>query len=193
MRVVKAGAVVGLRDDGAAGRAAALAAEAERQQALAAAYAAGFDDGVRRAVAQGAEAAPRGAAALEALLAQVSRLHAEEVAATGRTLLTAAVDVAQWVLRHEVSASSRSLLARLEEGATALLPAPGTRVLVSPHDAAAVREWAQRRSGMTVVVDETLQPGDAGVETDAGSVDVSVAAALRIAAEGLAVPVQEDR
>ena len=188
MRVLKAGDVVGVRDDVTAGRTAALAEESQRQEGLAAAYAAGFDDGVRRAVDQGAEAAPRGAAALEALLVQVSRLHAEEVTATGRTVLAAAVDVAQWVLRHELSQSSRSLLARLEEGAAALLPAPGTRVLVNPQDAAAVRDWAARRNGVTVFVDDSLQPGDAGVENDAGHVDVSVAAALRIAAEGLGLP-----
>lgn len=187
MRVVKAGNVPQVRDAQAVQRTAELAAEAERQEALAAAYAAGFDDGVRRAVAQGAEAAPRGAAALEALLAQVARMHAEEVTATGRAVLTAAVDVAQWVLRHEVSQSSRSLLARLEESASALLPAAGTRVLVSAADAGAVRDWAATRSGTTVVVDPALAPGDASVETDAGSIDVSVAAALRIAREALDV------
>ena len=187
MKVLKAGDVAGVRATLVADRTAALAAEAERQQELAAAYASGFDDGVRRAVAQGAEAAPRGAAALEALLEQVARLHAEEVTATGRAVLTAAVDVAQWVLRHEVSAGSRSLLARLEESASALLPAPTTRVLVNAADADAVRDWAAGRPGTTVVVDPALAPGDASVETDAGSIDVSVAAALRIAREALDV------
>lgn len=187
MRVLKAGDVAGVRVSEAAVRTAQLQAEAERQQALADAYAAGFDDGVRRAVAQGADAAPRGAAALEALLAQVQRLHAEEVTASGRAVLAAAVDVAEWVLRSEVSESSRSLLARLEQSASALLPSPTTRVLVSAADADAVREWAGRRNGVEVVVDPSLAQGDAGVETDAGSVDVSVAAALRIACEALDV------
>ncbi len=189
MRVLKANDVVGVRDTRVADRTAEVEAEAERQQALAAAYAAGFDEGVRRAVAQGAEAGPRGAAALEALLAEVSRLHAEEVAATGRTVLTAAVEVAQWVLRHELSGSTRSLLARLEESASALLPSPGTRVLVHPDDADAVRAWAATRSTTTVVVDPSLAPGDAAVETDAGSIDVSIGAALRIACEALDVEV----
>jgi flagellar assembly protein FliH len=190
VRVLKAGdvrAVQAVQVDAAAARAAELAAEAERQESLAAAYAAGFDDGVKRAVDLGAEAAPRGAAALEALLAEVSRLHAEEVAATGRAVLSAAVDVARWVLRGEVSESSRSLLARLDESAGALLPSPTTRVLVSPADEAAVTGWAAGRPAVQVVVDPSLPPGDASVETDAGNLDVSVAAALRIAAEALDV------
>ncbi len=185
MRVVKAGSVAGLRDAQAQQRTAELSAEAERQEAIAVAYAAGVEEGVRRSVARGADAAPRGAAALEALLEQVARVHAEEVAATGRTLLSAAVDIAQWVLRHEVSESSRSLLARLQESAGALLPSPGTRVLVAAEDAAPVREWAATRPTTTVVVDAALSPGDASVETDAGSIDVSIAAALRIAREAL--------
>ncbi|MCW2776592.1 MAG: hypothetical protein JWN17_317 [Frankiales bacterium] len=189
MRVVKAGDVTVVRDARVADRTADLAAEAERQQALAAAYAAGFDDGLRRAVAQGSEAAPRGAAALEALLAQVSRVHAEEVAATGRTVLSAAVDVARWVLRHELSDSTRSLLLRLQESADALLPSPHTRVLVSAADADTVRGWAEQQRSTTVVVDPSLAPGDASVETDAGSIDVSIAAALRIACEALDVDV----
>ncbi len=192
MRVLKAGDVAGVRVSDAALRTAQLQAEAERQQALADAYAAGFDDGVRRAVAQGADAAPRGAAALEALLDEVRRLHAEQVAATGRAVLSAAVDVAAWVLRAEVSEGSRALLARLEQSATALLPSPTTRVLVHPDDAEAVRGWAASRSGVEVVVDPAVARGDAAVETDAGSIDVSVAAALRLAREALDVPARPD-
>lgn len=187
MRVLRAGDVPGVRADATAARAAQLAAETERQEALAAAYAAGFDDGVQRAVALGAEATPRGAAALEALLAQVSRVHAEEIGAAGRAVLSAAVDVAEWVLRHELGAGSRSLLARLEQSATALLPSPTTRVLVNAADAEAVAGWAAGRAGVVVVVDPSLPPGDASVETDAGNLDVSVGAALRIAAETLDV------
>jgi flagellar biosynthesis/type III secretory pathway protein FliH len=190
VRVLKAGdvrAVQAVQVDAAAARAAELAAEADRQEALAAAYAAGFDDGVKRAIDLGAEAAPRGAAALETLLAEVTRLHAEEVAATSRAVLSAALDVARWVLRGEVQDSTRSLLARLDESAGALLPSPTTRVLVSAADEEAVTAWAAGRSAVTVVVDPALPPGDASVETDAGNLDVSVAAALRIAAEALDV------
>lgn len=185
MRLLKAGDVEGVRADAAADRAAVLARETERQAEVAAAYASGFDDGMRRALASGAEAAPRGAAALEALLRTVEQQHAGQVQATSRTVLAAAVDIARWVLRAEVAESSRGLLARLEQSAAALLPSPTTRVRVSAGDADAVREWAARRTGVEVVVDATLPPGDAAVETDAGSIDVSVAAALRLAADSL--------
>jgi flagellar biosynthesis/type III secretory pathway protein FliH len=187
VRVRKAEDVQGVRGQAVAAREGLLRAEAERQEALATAYAAGFDDGVARATALGAEASPRGAAALETLLAEVSRLHAEEVAVAGRTVLQTALEVARWVLRDEVRAGTHSLLARLEQSATELLPSPTTRVLVSAADAEAVRGWADGRPGVQVVVDPQLAPGDAAVETDAGNLDVSIAAALRIAAEALDV------
>ncbi|MCW2666683.1 MAG: Flagellar assembly protein FliH [Frankiales bacterium] len=186
-RVLKASDVHALRRDEEQERRALLVAESTRQDMLAEAYAAGFDAGRAQAVADGADAAVRGAAALEELVGHARRLHAEEVSMASRAALAAAMDVAEWVLRHELSTSSRSLLARLEAGAQSLLPSPTTRVLVSPADADAVRGWATRKNGVQVVVDETLQPGNAGVETDAGSVDVTIAAALRIAAETLGV------
>ena len=45
------------------------------------------------------------------------RAHAEEVSGTSRAVLAAALDVTEWVLRHELPADSRSLLTRLGEAA----------------------------------------------------------------------------
>jgi flagellar biosynthesis/type III secretory pathway protein FliH len=181
-RDVRAGSALADRE-----LAARVRAEQERQDAVAEAFAAGHAAGREAALAEGAGAAVRGAAALEALVAAAQRLHAHEVDASSRAVLASALDLAEWVLRHELPASSRSLLARLGEAAHALLPSATTRVLVSPVDADAVRGWAAGRSGVEVVVDPALAAGDASLDTDAGSVDVSVAAALRIAAETLGV------
>jgi flagellar assembly protein FliH len=185
--VLKARDVTGSRQAGDARRAEALVREQERQDALAAAFAAGHDAGRAAAEADGAAAALRACAALESLAAHAQRLHAEEVDASSRAVLAAALDLAEWVLRHELPASSRSLLARLGQAAHALLPSASTRVVVSPADGPAVQEWARGRSGVEVVVDPSMAPGDASLDTDAGSVEVSVAAALRIAAETLGV------
>lgn len=186
-RVVKAGDVVAVRRDEQAAEAARLELERTRRQAAAASFQEGFEAGRAQALAEGVSAGLRAAAALEALAAAAVRAHAEEVSGTSRAVLAAALDVTEWVLRHELPADSRSLLTRLGEAAGALLPSPSARVSVSPHDEAAVRAWALARRGVEVVVDPALPAGDAAFDTDAGSVEVSVAAALRIAAETLGV------
>lgn len=185
-RVLKAGAVLSVKQESAARRAAELAAEEERQAAVAQAYASGFDDGRAAAVREGAEAAPRGAAALERLLHVAAQQRADLVDASSRAVLAAAVDIAEWILRHELSADSRSLVERLTAGAQALMPSTTARVLVSPADEAAVRAWAGRHD-VDVVVDPSLAAGDAHFDNGAGRVEVTVSAALRIAAEALGV------
>lgn len=186
-RVVKASRVVAVAQDREAGLAVELARAEERQVVAAAAYSQGYDDGLARAESDGVDASLRGAAALERLVLAALQGHAEITAATSRAVLAAAIDIAEWVLRHELPQDTRSLLARLDEAATSLLPSPSVRVRVSPADASAVQGWATHHRGVEVLVDGDLRPGDAVYDTDAGSVDVSVAAALRIAAEGLGV------
>jgi flagellar biosynthesis/type III secretory pathway protein FliH len=186
-RVVKAGDVVAVRREEQAAALAQLELDRVHRQAAAASFSDGYQAGRAAALAEGTGADLRAAAALDALAAAAVRAHAEEVSGTSRAVLAAALDVAEWVLRHELPADSRSLLTRLGEAAGSLLPSPSARVSVSPHDEAAVRPWAARRRGVEVVVDPSLAPGDAAFDTDAGSVEVSVAAALRIAAETLGV------
>lgn len=186
-RVVKAGDVVAVCRKEQAVALAQLELEQARDEAAAVAFRQGFAAGRTQAMAQGAGAELRAAEALEALVAAATHRHAEEVSATSRAVLAAALDVAEWILRHELPADSRSLLTRLGEAAGSLLPSPAARVTVSPHDEPAVRPWAARRRGVEVVVDPALAPGDATFDTDAGSVEVSVAAALRIAAETLGI------
>jgi len=160
---VKAGDVVAVCRKEQAVALAQLELEQARDEAAAVAFRQGFAAGRTQAMAQGAGAELRAAEALEALVAAATHRHAEEVSATSRAVLAAALDVAEWILRHELPADSRSLLTRL------------------------VRPWAARRRGVEVVVDPALAPGDATFDTDAGSVEVSVAAALRIAAETLGI------
>lgn len=186
-RLLKAGDVVGVRRREVAQTAVLEERRAAQQAQVDASWSAGYEEGRRSALAEGAGAALRGAAALDQLSRTADRAHADEVGVTSRAVLAAALDVAEWILRHELTRDSRSLLTRLGEAAASLLPSPTTRIAVSAADAPAVRAWAAGRIGMEVVVDAGLSTGDAALDTDAGSVDVSVAAALRIAAETLGV------
>lgn len=164
--------------------------EQEAQALLEAAYARGFQDGQEQERSSAAGADQRGAQAVEQLLQVARSRHAEQVDGCSGAVLRAALDVAEWVLRHETSADTRSLLTRLEQAASALMPSAQVRVLVSPSDAAAVRTWAEAQRGVEVVVEPSLPPGDAAYETADGAVDVSVTAALRIAAETLGLDAQ---
>lgn len=164
----------------------ALAAEQERQDAVAAAYAAGLDDGRQKALDAGAAAAPRIAEALEDLAQCARAQQTDAVDVTSRAVLASAIDIAEWILRHELPQDSRSLLSRLGEAASALLPSAQARVVISAADEPTVRPWAQGRD-VEVVVDARLLPGDARYDNGTGTVEVTVAAALRIAAETLGI------
>jgi len=185
-RVLKAGDVLGVRQDASARVAAELAQEQERQDALAAAYSAGMDDGRAAAEREALGAGPRAATALERLVSLASAQQHEVADTTSRAVLAAAIDIAEWVLRHELSITSKSLLERLNASAQALLPSMQSKVHVSPHDELVVRGWAIAHE-VEVIVDDTLAPGDARFDSGAGSVDVTVNAALRIAAEALGI------
>jgi flagellar biosynthesis/type III secretory pathway protein FliH len=185
-RVLKAVDVLGVREDADERRNTELAAEQARQDQLAAAYAAGYDDGLAAARSAGAEAGPRGAAALERLVAIAAGQHTAAVDVSSRAVLAAAMDIAEWVLRHELASNSRSVVERLRAAAQAMLPSNTSRVTVSPHDEVAVRAWAQHNN-VEVIVSADLAAGDAHFDTGVGHVEVTVAAALRIAAEALGV------
>ena len=169
--------------------AAVQAAEAERlaeqrRRELADAHAAGY----AAAGAEGAAAALRGANALAAAVEVARTAHHAHTEDVTRAVLSAALDVAEWVLRAELSADSRRLLVRLEEAVGGLLPGHTTRLLVSPADAETVRGWAGTvPQALEVVADPALPAGDAVLRTDGGEAEVTVAAALRVAAEVLGV------
>jgi flagellar biosynthesis/type III secretory pathway protein FliH len=185
-RVLKADRVVGVKEEAHARVAAELAEEQERQAAIAAAYSAGYDDGRAAAAREGLDAPPRAAAALERLVALAEVEQRETADTTSRAVLAAAIDIAEWVLKHELHHSSKSLVERLQASALALLPSSTSRVHISPHDELAVRGWAVSHD-IELVVDPGLDAGDARYESGAGRVDATVAAALRIAAEALGV------
>ena len=82
-------------------------------------------------------------------------------------MLTAALDIAGWILRADPSAASDSLLPRLTAAARTLAPGDRTVVRVSPNDLEAVTSWA--REGVEVVPDSRLAAGEARLDRGEGS------------------------
>lgn len=192
-RVVKAGAVrsVTSPERVRAEAEAAAVRVAELEEAAEVARREGYAAGVAETLAAGHAAVLRAAAALDTAVETVAGQREREVTATSAAVLSAGLEVAEWVLRRELSADGQALLARLEAGLTALLPSPTTRIAVPPDAYDLVSEWAAGRGrvGTVVVADARLAPGDAVVTTDAGCAELTVAAALRTAGEALGLPV----
>ena len=163
------------------------------EQLLHAAREQGRAAGTAATLAEGTAAVLRATGALEQLAARVASEQQREVDAVSEAVVRLALQVSEWVLRRELAEDGgRALLTRLEAGLTALLPSPTTRISVSHADHALVSEWAEGRGrvGTTVVADHRLAAGDAVVVTDAGRAEVTVAAALRTAAEALGIDVE---
>ena len=186
MRVLKADEVTTRQEQSTAHATLEQIRRSEREAELAAARAEGVVQGLAMARQEGADAAPRIAAALEELVRLAREEHRAAVEETSRAMLAGAVDIAEWLLRHELSTSGTSVVERLRLAANALLPGPTLLVRVSPADADQVRPWAQS-NGVELEVDPTVSVGDAYLDNGVGSVDVSVAAALRIVAQTLGV------
>jgi flagellar assembly protein FliH len=181
-RLLKADAVAAR--NAAVAREAAEVADRERQASLQDAWAQGFAAGRAAAEQEGASAALRGSAALDALAADVARLQAATVDATESALVEAVLELTSWVLRADPSQASRSLLDRLSLAARSLTPGAHTVVRCSEEDLEAVTDWA--RAGVEVVADPRLAPGEARLDRGEGSAVLTFSAALRRAAETLA-------
>ena len=190
-RVLKAGSVTTVDRNRTEMAAAAARAEQDRADELEAAFAAGREQGRAEGIAEteraGVAAVMRATEAIENVSATLNAHESSAYSATSDAILEAAIEVAEWVLRRELSTDGRALLSRLGEAAADLLPSPTTRIAVSPTDHPLVLEWAQGRGrvGTDVIADARLRPGDAVITTDAGLAEVTVAAALQTAAQAL--------
>lgn len=169
--------------------AATQAAAANEALAVQAAYDEGRRSAELEAIGRQAAAAERAAAALETIARTIVAQHKATVDDTSKAVLAAAIDVAEWVLRHEIGASSKGLLARLDETAQCMLPGARTRIIVAPSELDVVTQWAAGNDDIDVVADASVAAGDARVESDVARADVSVAAALKVATEVLGVDV----
>jgi flagellar biosynthesis/type III secretory pathway protein FliH len=170
----------------AAAREAAEVAQRESRRSLEEAYQAGVAAGRAAAEDEGVAAAARGAAALQQLATETARLSAEAVDTADTAVLGAVLDLTGWLLRAEPSQASRSLLERLSVAARTLTPGPRTVVRCSTEDLEAVQGWA--RSGVEVVADARLAPGEARLDRGNGSAVLTYSAALKRAAEALGLP-----
>jgi flagellar assembly protein FliH len=184
-RVLKAAEVVQQARIAGEQSAQAVAVQAKLDAARAEGYEAGLAAARQDLEGQSLAAGPRIAAALEQLAAESARLQGESVAATNDAVLSAALDIAGWILRADPAAASESLLPRLTAAARTLAPGDRTVVRVSPHDLEAVTGWA--REGVEVVPDSRLAAGEARLDRGEGSAVLTFSAALRRAAATLGI------
>jgi flagellar biosynthesis/type III secretory pathway protein FliH len=184
-RVLKAADVVQQARVASEHSAQAAAAQATVDAARAEGYATGVAAARAELETQAVAAGPRIAVALEQLAAETARLQGESVAATNDAVLSAALDIAGWILRADPSAASESLLPRLTAAARTLAPGDRTVVRVSPHDLEAVTGWA--REGVEVVPDSRLAAGEARLDRGEGSAVLTFSAALQRAAATLGI------
>lgn len=185
----------------ALGRPRDTAVDGERERARAAGYAIGYAAGVREAARQAGHERVRAAEQTAADDARRREEHRELVDALGRaaaaarartapvladaeaTLVAAAVELAQAVLRHELADGPRSARAALARA----LDVPGAgdvhAVRMHPRDAAIIQAAAAAADvalpdGVAVVADPTLDLGDAVSEHVDGYLDARVSTAL---------------
>lgn len=180
-RVLKAATVL------VADPAAEAAAREEAHRAeVAAAYRAGLADGRAQAEREGVAAVPHLVAALERAAEQVDAAAAAARAAASRAVADAAMELATWIVRREVSIDPSLLAGRLAEALSHLQPAGPAVVRVAPGLAEAVRAWAAE-AGVAAVVeaDPSLVPGEARIVADDCGADLTLAAAVARAREAL--------
>ena len=151
------------------------------------AYERGRVDAIADLATSADAAQQRAVEAIDRIVAELNGRHAEVVEVHIRAVAAAAIDVAEWVLRHPLPETTRGLVARLSYAAESLIPSAQATVHVSATDAETVAVWAARHPELTVTVDAHLTTGNATLETENGRADVSVAAALRVAAEMLGI------
>ncbi len=171
---------------------------AEWQARIAAARQAGYHDGYRDGLVAleefkasfAQQATAQVGALLEAFDRQTERLDAQ----LADTLARTAVQLAQQVLRHELTANPPHVGTVAAEAVHAvLLSARHVVVHVHPQDLPLVAEGASEAleaRGARLLADAALQRGDVLVETDVGRIDARVEKrwAQALAALGLADP-----
>jgi len=185
VRVLKAAAVevgdVPALTGAAAARLDALQEEHRRE--VEAAYRQGVEDGRRQAESTGVAAAPMLARAVEHAVASASVAAAQQQAADAAAVVDAGIELARWVLRRELEADPQAMLDRVAEAMTSLRGGPSVEIRVAPALVTVMTEAAG--SGVTVVADASLEPGEAVVQAGPASADLTFDQAFRRAREVL--------
>jgi flagellar biosynthesis/type III secretory pathway protein FliH len=182
-RVIKAPMVVVADPE-----ATAAAREEAHRAELSAAYQAGLSDGRALAEREGLAAVPRLVEAVRRAVAAVDAATAAAEAAASRAVAEAAVELAAWIVRREVSADPSLLAHRLADAMRHLRPAAGVVIRVAPTMVGPLSDWVGE-AGIPAVVeaDPALDPGEARVLAGDCGADLTMAAALARVREALEV------
>lgn len=155
--------------------------EAVRAEALREGYAAGR----AQALAEGVTATDRLATALQVMVSQAERSQVAAIADASQTILTAAVEIAEWLVRTELGDLAHNVVGTLTEITRSLVMTEPCTLFVHFTDVGSVTTWAASHPTWEVTVDPQLAPGEVRVVTRTGTAELIVADALMRAREAL--------
>lgn len=177
--------------------------EAERRQARLRGYSEGHAEGFRTGKAEADAAAAlaaeqravEDAEARAQLASALSSLHATAAALTARTgtlvdatehqVSARAIELAEAILAEVLSDREFAATSALRRALAAHSSQPPAEVRLSPADLRTLEEKDAVPTGILIVADDTLSPGDATAEVAEGIVDARIGAAVQRARRAL--------
>lgn len=162
--------------------------EAERESArvLHEAYEKGYEDGRAEAVAKAMAHVRDVLEYMDGLARAVAQATEGAVRAAEDTIARLAIEIAEKILRHEVSVAGSVVLGMVRESVQKARTSGPIKIRVSAWDLDRVREFqdeimriADDVTSIEVVEDSRVEPGGCIVETDFGSVDARITSQLR--------------
>ena len=161
-------------------------AEQERARVLKEAYDKGYEDGRAEATAKVIEHARDLLEYLGTLVQGVAQAMENAVRAAEDTVARLAIEVAEKILRHEVSIDGSVVLDMVRESVEKAKAAGPIKIRVSAWDLDRVKDFhdeimriADDVTSIEIIEDPRVEPGGCIVETDFGSVDARLGTQLR--------------
>ncbi|MEW6105843.1 MAG: FliH/SctL family protein [Bacillota bacterium] len=161
-------------------------AEQERARILKEAYDRGYEDGRAEATAKVIEHARDLLEYLETLVQGVAQAAENAVRAAEDTVARLAIEIAEKILRREVSVDGSIVLEMVRESVEKAKAGGPIKIRVSAWDLDRVRDFrdeimriADDVTSIEIIEDPRVEPGGCIVETDFGSVDARLGTQLR--------------
>lgn len=161
-------------------------AERERARILKEAYDKGYEEGRAEAAARVTEHARDLLEYLETLARGVAQATESAVRAAEDTVAQLAIEVAEKILKHEVSLDGSVVLGMVRESVEKAKAGGSIKIRVSAWDLDRVKDFrdeimriADDVTSIEIVEDPRVEPGGCIVETDFGSVDARLGTQLR--------------
>jgi flagellar assembly protein FliH len=161
-------------------------ATGESARILKEAYERGYEDGRAEATAKVMERAREFLEYLESLARGVAEAAEDAVRAAEDTVADLAIEVAEKILRHEVSVDGSVVLEMVRESVEKAKAGGSVRIRVSAWDLERVKDFREELIRMAddveaieIIEDPRVEPGGCIVDTEFGSVDARLGTQLR--------------